>query len=139
MVTLSFQPFCNFKLCCIYFNFSVCQSDSLSACQFVSLPLLNDFSSFVSIPGQPKICYPGGKFPGINPKNLPAAFGGRKFFSPLLSPRGTKSKFFFTHGIPIDYSRGSFKKKISLPLTPQGSFSEKFEIFGPFLAKLGGE
>ena len=91
------------------------------------------------IPGQPKICYPWGKFPGIKPKNLPAAFGGRKFFSPALSPQGTNSKIFFTHGIPICYSQGSFQKKNSPPLTPQGSFSEKFEIFGPFLAKLGGE
>ena len=95
--------------------------------------------SIVIIPGQPKICYPWGKFPGIKPKNLPAAFGGRKFFSPALSPQGTNSKIFFTHGIPICYSQGSFQKKNSPPLTPQGSFSEKFEIFGPFLAKLGGE
>ena len=66
--------------------------------------------SVCSIPGQPKKCYPGGKFPGINPKNLPAAFGGQKIFSPLSSPRGTICQFCFTHGIPIGYSWGCLQK-----------------------------
>ena len=81
------------------------------------------------IPGQPKKCYPGGKFPGINPKNLSAAFGGQKIFSLPLSPRGRNCQKNFTCGIPMDYSQGSFQKKILLPLTLQGSFSEKFKVF----------
>ena len=79
-----------------------------------------------TIPGQPKKCYPGGKFPGINSKNLPAAFGGQKIFSPPLSPRGTNCQNFFTHGIPIGYSQGCLHKKNLPALTPQGSFLEKF-------------
>ena len=71
---------------------------------------LNSSKLNCTIPGQPKKCYPGGKFPGINPKNLPAAFGGQKIFSPLSSPRGTICQFFFTHGIPIGYSRGCLQK-----------------------------
>ena len=32
----------------------------------------------------------GVKFPGYTPKNLPAAFAGRKIFPPAMSPQGTK-------------------------------------------------
>ena len=32
------------------------------------------------IPGQPKKCYPGGKFPGINPKNLSPPSAAGNFF-----------------------------------------------------------
>ena len=50
-----------------------------------------------TIPGQPKKCYPGGKFPGINPKNLLAAFAARNFFRHYLHPEVQFANFFNRH------------------------------------------
>ena len=74
----------------------------------------------------------GVKFPGYNPKNLPAAFGGRKIFRQPCRPRVQNDQNFFTHGIPMVYSQGSFISTFLPGLTTQGSFLRFFLIFSEF-------
>ena len=80
---------------------------------------------------------------GQVPRDQAQKFAGRLwrpeiFFASAVAP-GYKFKNFFYPWDTHMLLPGKFPEKNSPPLTPQGSFSEKFEIFGPFLAKLGGE
>ena len=75
----------------------------------------------------------GGKFPGINPKNLPAAFGGQKFFSPAPSPLGRKwPKSFYpwdTYGLLPGKFCQYFVAGFDAPGIIFGIFLEFFWIF----------
>ena len=94
--------------------------------------LRHHMNSKLSIHGHAKKIIWGTNSQGTTQKICRPPLAAGKFFRQPRRPGVENGLNFFTHGIPMGYSRGSFTSTFLPGLTPQGSFSRFFLSFSEF-------